>query len=69
MTAFDCLKNFAAENSRFRVSQKADGTININKTDGNWATISPAMVYRQQKGASWRSDIQAYLNEGGFTLA
>jgi len=68
MTAFDCLKKFAAENSRFRFSQKADGTININKADGNWATISPTMVYRQPKGSSWRSDIQAYLNEAGISL-
>jgi len=69
MNAFDCLKKFAAENSRFRVSQKADGTIWINKADGNYATISPKMEYRQPKGSSWRADIQAYLNEAGLTLA
>ncbi len=69
MTLFEALQQFAENNHRFRVSQKADGTIWINKTDGNFAKISPEGKYSQPKGASWRADVQAYANLAGVKLS
>lgn len=68
MTLFQALKQFEQNNSRFSVSQKKDGTIYINKTDGNWAKITPDGKYTQPKGASWRKDIQAYATLAGVQL-
>ncbi len=67
MTLQDAIKKLAADNSRFTVNVKGDGTIFINRS-GNFAKISPDGKYTQPKGASWRADVQKYADLAGVTL-